>query len=358
MYRFFSSPLINTWCLTALLVTGCSAGYRSNPDSDYIAVQTIRAGAISTSLAWSPDGKWLASAGTSSLTSQGADRNDTVRVWDAATGKLEWSFQAHVGEKHKGRVMNVASGATWKPDGRYLATSGSETVKIWNVSTRKEEHVLGDEHGQGHSPQTIAWSQDGKYIASGSSNGDVVLWDVASREKVLVLQGHSKVITSVVWSPDGMTLASSSYDKTVRLWNVASGESIKELKGHTGFVQTVAWSPDGKKLASGGNDGTVRFWDVQSGTEAQSVHANAKPGGPQSPFPGIVFSLSWNVDGKTIAFGAADGTVRLIDVDSQNVKNILLGHYGEVMRVRWSPDGTRLASSDFNGTIIIWKSKE
>jgi WD40 repeat protein len=273
------------------------------------------------------------------------------------TGKLKWSLQAHVGEKNKGRAMRSASSVAWSPDGKYLATSGAETIRIWNISTRLGEYVLRDSNSTGHVPLEMAWSPDGKYIASGSSNGEIVIWKAESRKKLFVLKGHSAVISSVAWSPDGNSLVSSSYDKTVRLWDTVTGNEVQVFKGHTEYVQTATWSPDGKKLASGGNDGTVRFWDIESGKEVQTIEANAKPGGPRSPFPGIVHSLSWNTDDRTIAFGAADGTVRLIDVGTQNIKGILRGHYGEVLSVRWSPDGTYLASCDFNGTIIIWKKR-
>lgn len=355
--KLFSTPLIIAWCLIPFHITGCATGYSQYPDSSYIADQKLRTNALSNSLAWSPDGKWLAAAGTRSLVAKGPDQNDTVRVWDTTTGRLKWSFQAHVGEKLDGRVFSMATSVAWSPDGKYLATSGAETIRIWNVSSRREEEVLRDTDGKEHSPQEIAWSHDGKYIASGSNNGEIVIWKVGSGERVLVLKGHSAVITSLAWSADGKRLVSSSYDKNVRLWDTVTGNEVYVFKGHTGFVQAVVWSPDGKKLASAGNDGTVRFWDVESGGQEQSIGANVKPGGPQSPFSGIVFSLTWNIDGSTIAFSGADGTVRLIDVGTKNIKDILLGHYGEVLSVKWSPDGTRLASCDFNGTIIIWKER-
>ena len=355
--KLFSSPLIIALCLTAFVTVGCATGYSQNPDSDYIADQKLRTKALSKSLAWSPDGKWLATAGTRSLVAKGPDQNDTVRVWNTTTGRLKWSLQAHVGERSGGRVFGMATSVAWSPDGKYLATSGAETIRIWNVSTRLDEQVLRVTDGKEHSPLEMAWSHDGKYIASGSNNGEIVIWKVGSGERVFVLKGHSAVISSVAWSPDGKRLASSSYDKTVRVWDTVTGKEVHEFKGHTGNVQAVVWSPDGKKLASGGNDSTVRFWDVESGRQEQSIGANVKPGGPQSPFPGIVFSLSWNIDGSSVAFSGADGTVQLIDVGTKNIKDILLGHYGEVLSVRWSPDGIRLASCDFNGTIIIWKEK-
>ena len=355
-YMPVANAVIIAVCLAALLITGCVTGVPHHL-SDFVKIQKLQSKAMLISLAWSPDGKLLATAGTGPMASQEPDRNNTVRVWDTATGKLKWSLQAHAGEMFDGSPTSMATSVAWKPEGKYLATSGPETIGIWNVSTRVDEHVLRDRDGKKHHPTVVSWSNDGKYLASGFGDGDIVIWKVESEEKVFTLKGHSAGITSVVWSPDGNSLASSSYDKTVKLWDVVTGNLTQELKGHKGFVQAVDWSPDGKRLVSGSNDGTVRFWTVETGTEELSIATHAKPGGSKSPFPSIVHSLSWSIDGSTIAFGAADGTVRLIDVNTKTIIDILRGNYGEVLAVSWSPDGTRLASSDFNGQIIIWKKR-
>ena len=343
-------------CLAALLITGCATGVPHHL-SDFVTIQKLQSKAMLLSLAWSPDGKWLATAGSGRMTLQGPNRNNTVRVWDTATGKLKWSMEAHAGEILDGSVIPITTSVAWQPGGKYLASSGPETIKIWNVSARADEHVLRDSDGKKHHPMVVSWSNDGGYLASGFSDGDIVIWKVESEEKVFTLKGHSAGITSAVWSPDGNRLASSSYDKTVRLWDVVTGSQIREFTGHKGFVQAVDWSPDGKRLVSGSNDGTVRFWSVETGKEELSIATHAKPGGSKSPFPSIVTSLSWSIDGSTIAFGATDGTVRLIDVNTKTIKDILRGNYGEVLAVSWSPDGTRLASCDFNGQIIIWEKR-
>src|SRR6266699_6272806 len=120
-------------------------------------------------------------------------------------------------------------------------------------------------HGHINFVNAVAWSPDGNYIASASSDRTVRVWNAFTGKTLLTYGGHSDEVTTVAWSPDGTRIASGSADNTVRVWDIISGTTLLTYTGHTSAVQTVAWSPDGTRLASGGFDRTVQVWDSLTG---------------------------------------------------------------------------------------------
>jgi dipeptidyl aminopeptidase/acylaminoacyl peptidase/Flp pilus assembly protein TadD len=193
----------------------------------------------------------------------------------------------------------------------------------------------------------VAFSPDGKRLASAGEDSTVRLRDIATGEPALTLQGHTGWVTRVAWSPDGKRLASAGKDGTVRLWDAATGKPVRALRGHTGPVWSVAWSPDGKRLASAGDDGTVRLWDAASGQEAFTFRGHT----------GLVGSVAWSPDGKRLASAGLDGTVRLWDAAGAQQPLAIKGHKGLVASLAWSPDGKRLASAGHDGivgTVRLW----
>jgi hypothetical protein len=189
---------------------------------------------------------------------------------------------------------------------------------------------------------SVAFSPDGKTLASGSVEGKAQLWDLVTGHSTTLNESDS--VESVVFSPDGKTLASGSGEGIVRLWDVTSGTSITTLKGHVAAVESVVFSPDGKTLATGSDDKTVWLWNVASRLSADALfHASA------------VQSVVFSPDGKTLATGSDDKTVWLWDMASRTSIAILAGHAGAVQSVAFSPDGKILASGSDDTTVRLWK---
>jgi len=298
-----------------------------------------------TSLAFSPDGKTLASGG----------RDWTIHLWDVETGQ-------QVGEALSGHTANVVTSVVFSPDGKRLASgSYDQTIRLWDVETGQQ---LGEAlSGHTGGVTSVVFSPDGKILASGSYDGTIRLWDVETGQPIgEALMVHTgEVVSSVAFSPAGSTLASGGEAGAIRLWDVETRQQVGEaLTGNTRSVTSVVFSPDGRILASGSGDGTIRLWNPSTMFFNTSVETGQQIGEDLSWHTGVVTSVTFSPDGKTLASGGRDGTIRLWDVETgQQVGEALSGHTASVVTsVVFSPDGKRLASKGEDGTIRLWNVEE
>ncbi len=190
----------------------------------------------------------------------------------------------------------------------------------------------------------VAFSQDGKLLASASGDGTVKVWDVAKLKEVTTLKGHTGSVTGVAFSPDGRYLASGSWDQTIKVWDVAKLKEVTTLKGHTGAVWSVAFSPNNRYLASGSRDGTVKVWDVAKLKEVTTLEGHT----------GSVTGVAFSPNNRYLASGTSDGTVKVWDVAKLKEVTTLKGHTYSVLSVAFSPNGIYLASGSLDNTIKVW----
>ena len=278
---------------------------------------------------------------------------------------------------HSDAVTSVA----FSPDGKFLASaSWDKTIKVWDAKSGQETLSLRHPGGAG----TIVFSPDAKRLASAGSDGTLRVWDVMSGQETLRIPGHTEEVSDVVFSPDGKRLASASYDKTVKVWDATTGQEILTLKGTNVEVSCLAFSPDGKWLASDGVSGAITMWDATSGQEVLTLTEITdevsclafSPDGKWLASNGIGETVTmWDTtsgqktltlntggdgqfafspDGKRLASVSGQQAVKVWDLASGQQLLTLKGHTLQVYGVVFSPDGKRLASAGSDGTVKVW----
>jgi WD40 repeat protein/serine/threonine protein kinase len=239
---------------------------------------------------------------------------------------------------------DAVTAVAWSPDGRMLATGDRSGIVRVCGPAAAEERAARTVATLGGCVWSVAFSPDGRRIASSSADGLVTLHDVTSGALTRTLPvPRESAVYAVAFSPDGNRLATASRDRTARLWDVASGREVAVLRGHEGTVYGVAISADGETMVTGGHDGTVRVWDAATG----------RPRGTLRGHGDRVFDVAIAADGRTVASASEDGTVRLWDV-AVGVETGLLRHPTRVNAVVFSESGDRVATASADGVLRVW----
>lgn len=296
-----------------------------------------------TALAWSPDGKYLASASWNVNKERGVW--GIVEIWDAQSGQSV--RQLEYGEKP---LVSIA----YSPDGRYLAVGSWEvqkTVAVWQTHDWGAPFLLESENDDLYKAvQSISFSPDSQRLAAGGKDARVRVWDLATRQRVLSLGGrgwgHSKWVNSVAFSPDGRHLASASTDQTVRLWDLTTGTETAVLHGHTKTVHALQFSPDGMSLLSAGAP-EIKQWDSALWEQSGSYARRWK-------HPASVYGLSLSEDGKTAYTAAWKGEIQAWDVTQAKPLTSWSAHQQSANALALSADQMRMVSVGNDGRIKVW----
>jgi len=248
--------------------------------------------------------------------------DQTARLWDTETGLLLRTLQVRF------PVISLA----FSPDGERLVTVGPEnSACIWKIETagvprssrRQEDHAIASESDQS------------------------LLTSAPATQTPLQLHGHARAVLAVAWSPDGRWIATGSKDNTARIWDAVSGLERLKFTGHSNFIQAVGFSSDGQVLATGSADGTARVWSTSSG-RCQQILTNHK---------GAVLSLAFSPKGDWLATGSADGCARLWKPGTGRQVHVLSRQMNGVSSVAFSPDSQRLVTTCGGATLYAYHNR-
>lgn len=243
---------------------------------------------------------------------------------------------------------NFVTAIAFSPDGRFLATGGKDnTVKIWDAAAGQElkSITIGTVF-----LRSVAFSPDGKRFAA-VSDDNLKLWDVETGRVVKILSTEAKWMDGLTFSPDGTTLAAADRNASVKIWDIGSGavaaREPKILAGHKSFIATLAFSPDGKTLASGGGDAFVKLWDVAGGRERKTINT-------ESSRENYISALAFSANGEVLASGGKDEILNVWNAASGERLKSVRAAQGQIHQAAFSPDGRTFATAGEDKTIKLW----
>lgn len=292
-----------------------------------LKAMTLKVDQPVSSLAFDKSGNLLA-VGTGAYRVAGA-----LQLWDTLKQEKKWQST-----EFKFGVPGVAF--SQKDQQLAIGNFADNFLRLYQVSDGEKLKELRGHRSKVHG---VAYSPNGKYLATASLDRDVKLWDTATNREVKTFVGHKDYVFSVQFSPNGVFLLTASADKTVRLWNVESGKEIRELTGHLGMIQQAVFSRNGELIVTGGSDNNGRVYETATGNYLFSLRGHRNK----------VESVAFSPSGRLIATGSSDRTVRLWDATC-GAEVFKLTQEAVVRAVLFTPDGTHLATGCDDNTVRLW----
>jgi hypothetical protein len=278
--------------------------------------------------ALSPDGRRLASASF----------DNTIKLWDAATGRLERTLRGH-----DARAYSAAFDREGK---RLVSASADKTAIIWDVASGEPIHVL---RGHADNVRCAVFDTSGSSVVTGSWDGTVRVWSARTGQSLRVCRARIGRITRVALNPVNGWVAVGGEAGRAEVWDVRSNRVIRSFQGRTGPILGVAFSPDGWRVATSSNAagiGVVQVWDVAGGRELLSYRVGS----------GLVERVTFSPDGQRLATSGWDGTVRIADAATGHELLVLRGHGDRVWGLNFSASGDALVSASADGKVLLWSA--
>ena len=337
--------------LAVLKADGALKVWRIEDGEEISAFQTHDPipGLFANGLAWSPDGSLLATYANDSL----------VKLWDTEQWRL-----VHALENEGDILINSLSPvdiAAFSPDGKRIAVGQGSSLRVWDAATGRQLvrwHPFPESTYRPHfgSITDVAFSPEGRYLASVGLDRTAKVWDVEAGTQLLDIDIFLNYVLTVDWSPDGGQFATAGYDGRAIVWDRATGREVARFEGHQrGAVLSLDYSPDGTHIVTSGRDGSVRAWDAETGIQLYELPERLEPASRLSPPPSRpVDHVSYSPRGDrflTAASSRSSNVVEVWDHATQGETGIALD--SQVHSAAWSPDGRRIVTARYS-SITVW----
>lgn len=268
----------------------------------------------------------------------GGDRQGHMQIWFYKERHLQYVWRAH---------HSAVSAVAFSPDEQYLASgSWDGVIKLWNSANS----ALLWQSPPVNVIMALAFSPDGRALVSGGTDGQIRIWDVSTGALLQTLDEHTGPVFCVAWSPNGKILAGAGHDARVRLWKTTREDTVllkptprKTLDGHSAPVRGLAFSSDGRILASASWDKTVKLWDAQRGTQKENI-----------PLQAHIEGLEWSSDGRYLASGELDRAFWVWDTEQRKARTTFYGTMAPVRALVFSPDNSMLDTATEDGSLQVW----